>query len=92
VHSDGLCTTESGQHDFFDGLLMLFRTRNPVGNGAEVLHEIFSQKRHGRRIEEERALSREPDDASLWIRRIQLPEFLVMQIADLARASVCPSK
>jgi hypothetical protein len=67
----------------------------PVGGGAKALHEILSREPHGRRIEDERALSGEPDDASLWILWIlwiQLLGFLVMQIADFARASVSPSK
>jgi hypothetical protein len=52
------------------------------GGQAEVFHEVLPQEPHGYCIEEESALSGEPDDASL---RVQLQELLVMKIFDAHR-------
>jgi hypothetical protein len=46
---------------------------------AEVLDEILPQDAHGHGVEEKRTLSGEADHAPL---RVQLQQFLVMQILD----------
>src|SRR5690606_39163627 len=49
------------------------------GREAEVLYEVLSQEPHGDRVDEERALSGEPDHASVGV---ELQELLVVQIVD----------
>ena len=44
---------------------------------AEVLHEVLAQKAHGHRVQQDRALPGEADDAAV---RIQLEQFLVIQV------------
>ena len=46
------------------------------GREAEVLDEVLPQQSHRDRVEEERALSGEPDHPSL---RLELQELLVIQ-------------
>jgi hypothetical protein len=49
---------------------------------AEVVNEILPQDPHGHRVEQERALPGESDQATLWI---QLQELAVMQILNAHR-------
>ena len=47
------------------------------GREAEALGEVFPQQAHRHRVQQQRALSCEPDDTSL---RVQLQELFVIQI------------
>ena len=47
------------------------------GGEPEVLHQVLAQQPHGHRIQEDRALAGEADEAPF---RIQFKQFLVVQI------------
>jgi hypothetical protein len=55
------------------------------GGHAEVLDEVLAQKSHRHRIEQQRSLSGEANHAAF---RIQLKQFLMIQIACLSSPSL----